>query len=123
MGGGWGAGRWRERARLTRSFRSPRSVWCPVSGRYGIGSGRSAFAWGLHRFTSATMDAISSPPPHSIFFRAFHALAIDDGGSRTGFPLRLFATPLIKRVVDPFQCAVIGPQIEVVARFNQIERI
>src|SRR5947209_206367 len=22
--------------------------------------------WGLHRFTSATMDAISSPPPHSI---------------------------------------------------------
>src|SRR6266481_5413862 len=49
---------------------------------------------------------------HSIFFRAFHALAIDDGGSRTGFPLRLFATPLIKRVVDPFQCAVIGPQMQ-----------
>src|SRR5258708_8488773 len=89
MGGGWGAGRWRERARLTSSFRSPRSVWCPVSGRYGIGSGRSAFAWGLHRFTSATMDAISSPPPHSIFFGAFHALAIDNGGRGAGlfFPL------------------------------------
>ena len=34
--------------------------------------------------------------------------------SRTGFPLRLLATLLIKRVVDPFQGAVIGPQIEVV---------
>src|SRR5580700_2191133 len=46
-------------------------------------------------------------------FRAFHALAVDDGGGRTGFPLRLFATPVIKRVVDPPQRAVIGPQIEV----------
>ena len=35
-------------------------------------------------------------------------------GGRTSFPLRLFATLLIKRVVDPFQRAVIGPQIEVV---------
>jgi hypothetical protein len=26
-----------------------------------------AHHWALHRFTSATMDAISSPPPHSIF--------------------------------------------------------
>src|SRR6202163_4100490 len=50
---------------------------------------------------------------HAPLFRAFHALAVDDGGSRTGFPLRLFATLLIKRVVDPFQRAVIGPQIEV----------
>jgi len=48
------------------------------------------------------------------FFRAFHALAIDDRDGRTGFPLRLFATVLTERVVDPFQCAVIGPQIEVV---------
>src|SRR5260370_13658991 len=48
------------------------------------------------------------------FFRAFHALAVDDGGRRTGFPLRSFATLLIKRVVDSFQCAVICPQIEVV---------
>src|SRR5438552_2690617 len=36
--------------------------------------------------------------PHSIFFGAFHALAIDDGGTRTGFPLRLFTTLVIKRV-------------------------
>ena len=52
--------------------------------------------------------------PHSIFFGAFHALAIDDGGSRTGFPLRLFTTLVIKRVVDALQCAVIGPQIKIV---------
>src|SRR6202022_2656693 len=32
----------------------------------------------LHRFTSATMDAISSPPPHSISF----------GGLRTPAPVR-----------------------------------
>ena len=48
------------------------------------------------------------------FFCAFHALAVDDGGGRTGLPLRSFATLLVKRVVDSFQCAVIGPQIEVV---------
>ena len=48
------------------------------------------------------------------FFCAFHALAVDDGGGRTGFPLRSFATLLIKHVVDSFQCAVIRPQIEVV---------
>src|ERR1700731_1930330 len=47
-------------------------------------------------------------------FSAFHALAVDDGGGRTGFPLGLFTTLLIERVVDSFQCAVIGPQIEVV---------
>src|SRR5260370_495187 len=51
---------------------------------------------------------------HAPLFRAFHALAVDDGGSRTGFPLRSFATLLIKRVVDSLQCALIGPQIEVV---------
>src|SRR6478736_2316769 len=39
---------------------------------------------------------------------------IDDGGTRTGFPLRLFTTLVIKRVVDALQCAVIGPQIEIV---------
>jgi hypothetical protein len=29
-------------------------------------------------------------------WHAFHALAIDDGGSRTDFPLRLFTTLLIE---------------------------
>ena len=62
-------------------------------------------------FLPASYPADRCRPP---FFCAFHALAVDDGGGRTGFPLRLFATLLIKRVVDPFQCAVIGPQIEVV---------
>src|ERR1019366_9021739 len=51
---------------------------------------------------------------HAPLFRAFHALAVDDGGGRTGFPLRPFATLLIERVVATFQCAVICPQIEVV---------
>src|SRR6185312_12893666 len=48
------------------------------------------------------------------FFCAFHALAVDDGGGRTGLPLLSIATLLVKRVVNSFQCAVIGPQIEVV---------
>src|SRR5258706_15677862 len=39
----------------------------------------------LHRFTSATMDAISSPPPHSISF----------GGFRT--PAAEYAAPSLKR--------------------------
>src|SRR6476620_8471800 len=47
-------------------------------------------------------------------FCAFHALAVDDGGGRTGLPLLSIATLLVKRVVNSFQCAVIGPQIEVV---------
>src|ERR1035438_8675188 len=65
---------------------------------------------------------------HAPFFRAFHALAVDDCGGWTGFPLRSFATLLIERsfplrsfatllierIMDSFQCAVICPQIEVV---------
>src|SRR6476646_9125379 len=51
---------------------------------------------------------------HAPFFCAFHALAVDDGGGRTGLPLLSIATLLVKRVVNSFQCAVIGPQIEVV---------
>src|SRR5882672_5855375 len=106
--------RCRQRASLTSSFRSPRSVWCPVSGRYGIGSGRSAFAWGLHRFTSATMDAISSPPLHSIFFGAFHALAIDYGGGGAGFSFRLLAAGDVERMVSAIQHTIAVPPDEVV---------
>src|SRR6266851_3945475 len=51
---------------------------------------------------------------HAPLFCAFHALAVDDGGGRTGFPLLSFATLLIERVVNSFQRAVICPQIEVV---------
>src|SRR5450755_3288252 len=51
---------------------------------------------------------------HAPFFCAFHALAVDDGGGRTGFPLLSVATLFIERVVDSSQRAVICPQIEVV---------
>src|SRR3979411_1544407 len=51
---------------------------------------------------------------HAPFFCAFHALAVDDGGGRASFPLGLFSTLLIERVMNSFQCTVIGPQIEVV---------
>ena len=54
---------------------------------------------------------INARPP---FYRAFHALAVDDRGGRTHFPLLSFATLFIERVVDSFQRAVIRPQIEVV---------
>src|SRR5712664_2372198 len=63
------------------------------------------------RFLPASYPCGSMNAP---FFCAFHALAVDDGGGRTGFPLLSFATVLIKRVVDSFQRAVICPQIEVV---------
>ena len=46
------------------------------------------------------------------FFCAFHALAIDNGGGRTGVSLLLFTTLLIKSVVHAFQRAIVGPQIE-----------
>src|ERR1039458_7627627 len=54
--------------------------------------------------------SMHAPP----FFRAFHALAVDDGGARTGLSLLSFATLFIEHVVDSFQRAVIRPQIEVV---------
>src|SRR6185295_3716661 len=63
----------------------------------------------LARIVPVRINARPSP-----LFRASHALAVDDGGGRTRFPLRSFATLLIERVVDPLQCAVICPQIEVV---------
>ena len=47
------------------------------------------------------------------FFRAFHALAVDDGEGRAGFPLGLFSTPLIEQVMHPLQRAVISPKIEI----------
>src|SRR6476619_4596369 len=50
---------------------------------------------------------------HAPFFRAFHALAVDAGGGRTGFPLLSFATLFIERVVDSFQRTIIRPPIEV----------
>src|SRR5882757_1761640 len=63
------------------------------------------------RFLPASYPCGSMQAP---FFCAFHALAVDDGGGWTGFPLRSFATLFIEHVVDSFQRAVICPQIEVV---------
>src|SRR5476651_971473 len=64
------------------------------------------------RFLPASYPCGSMHAPP--FFRAFHALAVDYCGGWTGFPLRSFATLLIERIMDSFQCAVICPQIEVV---------
>lgn len=47
-------------------------------------------------------------------FRALDALTIDDGGGRAGLPLGLLSTLHIKCVVNILQCAVVGPQVEIV---------
>src|SRR5450755_1870054 len=52
--------------------------------------------------------------PHSIFFGAFHALAIDDGSGGTGLSFVLLPTFHIKRVVDTIQRAVVAPQVEII---------
>src|SRR5271163_4402856 len=50
---------------------------------------------------------------HAPPFPTFHALAVDDGEGRAGFPLGLFSTPLIEHVMHPLQRAVISPKIEI----------
>src|SRR5271154_2593601 len=52
--------------------------------------------------------------PHSIFFGAFYALAVDDGGGRAGVAFALLATLDIKRVVDAIERAVVTPQVEII---------
>src|ERR1700682_4476224 len=69
---------------------------------------------GLHRVTSATMCAISSPPPHSIFFRALDALTVDDGGARAGFSVGQLTTLYIERVMNAIERAVPSPQVKIV---------
>jgi hypothetical protein len=54
--------------------------------------------------------------PHSIFFGAFHALAIDDGGGGTGLSFDSLPTFRIKRVVDAIQRAVVAPQVEIIKK-------
>ena len=48
-------------------------------------------------------------PPHSIFFRALDALAVDDGRGRAGLPVGLLAAADVKRVVQPVERAVVAP--------------
>jgi hypothetical protein len=46
-------------------------------------------------------------------FRAFHALAIDDGGGRTGFSFRQVPALSIERVVETIERAVVRPAAEI----------
>lgn len=48
------------------------------------------------------------------FFRAFHALAVDDGGAGGDFALRLLSAGRIKRMVDAVERAIPGPKVEIV---------
>jgi len=50
------------------------------------------------------------------FFRAFHALAVDDGGGRAGFPFGQFPTLDVELVVDAIERAVVVPAAEIVIR-------
>src|SRR5271166_6454178 len=47
--------------------------------------------------------------PHRIFFCAFHALAVDDGGGRAGLAFGLLATLFVERVMDAIQRAINAP--------------
>ena len=48
------------------------------------------------------------------FFGAFHALAIDDGGTGRGLPPGIFPAFGIKRVMNAIQRSVPAPQIKIV---------
>src|SRR5271154_4988737 len=52
--------------------------------------------------------------PGAAFFRAFHALGVDDRRGRAGLPRVLLATLHIQRVMYPLQRAVIGPSDEII---------
>src|SRR5258708_35841576 len=60
------------------------------------------------------MDGVSSAAPHSIFFGAFHALAIDDGSGGTGFSFRLLAAGDVEHMVNAIQNPIAVPPHEVV---------
>src|SRR5271165_3509304 len=47
--------------------------------------------------------------PHRIFFCAFHALAVDDGGGGAGLAFGLLATLLVHRVMDVIQRTINAP--------------
>ena len=49
-------------------------------------------------------------------FRALHALAVDDGGGRTGFPFALLAALHVERVMHAIERAVLTPQIKIVEK-------
>src|SRR5262249_41741266 len=97
----------RERRRRDPGYR-PDARWHAAAGlmyRREDAASCPSFSW-PHRSAADRWR-----PP---FFGPFHALAVDDGGARTGLSLLAFATFLIERVVDTIQGAVVSPQIEVV---------
>src|SRR5271170_8426865 len=63
---------------------------------------------------AATMVPSPRRPPHSIFFRALHALAVDHTGGRAGLPAKRLAALHIQRVVDLLDRPVVVPAGEVV---------
>src|SRR5262249_8685912 len=54
--------------------------------------------------------------PHSIFFSAFDALAIDDGGGGTGLPANRFSTFYIELMMDEIERAIPTPQVEIIVQ-------
>ena len=62
----------------------------------------------LPRIIAMRIDA--GPP----FSALFHALAVDDGGGRTGLPFGPFAAFDVERVMDVIQRPVVAPAIEIV---------
>src|SRR3984893_395480 len=59
---------------------------------------------------SDDLTALSRRLPHSIFFGAFHALAIDDAGGGTGFPFGFFPAFDVQSIMDARQYAVVVPK-------------
>ena len=76
---------------------------------FGIDEDMALFAFDL--LTRIIAMRVNFCPP---FFRALDALAIYDGGGRTGFPLSKFETFHVECMVDSIQRAVVVPQVEVI---------
>jgi hypothetical protein len=64
----------------------------------------------------ATILQLSRRLPHSIFFSAFNALAIDDGGGGTGFPANRFAAFYIELMMYEIERAIPTPQVEIIVQ-------
>src|SRR5271157_6620936 len=56
-----------------------------------------------------SLPSAAAVHPHRIFFRAFHALAVDDGGGWAGLAFGLLATLFVERVMDSIQHAINAP--------------
>src|SRR5271157_5184011 len=60
-----------------------------------------------------SLPSAAAVHPHRIFFRAFHALAVDDGGGGAGLAFGLLATLFVERVMDAIQHAINAPVAKV----------